>query len=103
MPALPNANASAETVRDYLCLLLTGEFQLSDQSALDVAKNWRYGRGYELRKFDAETFRALLGTETGAIVHSRVQYALKHSKDIKTNKLLPVGTYTAARQARYYF
>lgn len=91
MPTLPNANASAEAVREYLFLLLIGEFQLSDQSALDAAKNWKYGLGYELRTFDAETFRALLGTEIGAIIHGRVQGELKRSQDSKRDTLLPIS------------
>ena len=87
---VPNKEASAQEVREYISSLLSRELRISNTECETITKLWRYGRGHELRTFNQETISAIFGAEIGSIIYIRMQGSLKNSMNANRAGLQPI-------------
>ncbi|THV44721.1 hypothetical protein BGAL_0589g00080 [Botrytis galanthina] len=89
-PSVPPLDATSFTVREYISHILHNQYDVPKHEAEDLAAQWKYGRGSELRTFDVDTFRSIFGAEAGTLLFEYVRKELDPSKT-GSNKELACG------------
>ncbi|KAL2061594.1 hypothetical protein VTL71DRAFT_6971 [Oculimacula yallundae] len=69
---IPPPTATPGEVRTYFSTLLSTHHDLSQATATEAASKWTLGRGEEMSSFDIETYRQIIGWETGTILFGHV-------------------------------
>ncbi|TGO10507.1 hypothetical protein BTUL_0133g00140 [Botrytis tulipae] len=90
-PSVPPLDATSFTVREYISHILYNHYDVPKHEAEDLATQWKYGRGSELRTFDVDTFRSIFGAEVGTLLFEYVRKELGLSKAGSNEKLAGGG------------
>ncbi|TGO54094.1 hypothetical protein BOTNAR_0277g00090 [Botryotinia narcissicola] len=90
-PSVPPPDATSFTVREYISHILHNHYDVPKHEAEDLATQWKYGRGSELRTFDVDTFRSIFGVEVGTLLFEYVRKELGLSKAGSNEKLAGGG------------
>lgn len=85
---LPPLDATSSAIRSYFVQVLQNHYDVPKTEAEDIAARWQYSRGRELRSYDIDTFRAILGVEAGSLLFA---YIKKETKMAKSPSNLEIG------------
>ncbi|TGO46110.1 hypothetical protein BCON_0344g00020 [Botryotinia convoluta] len=90
-PSVPPLDATSFTVREYISHILHNHYDVPKNEAENLAAQWEYGRGPELRTFDVDTFRSIFGVEAGTLLFAYVMKELGPPKAGSNRKLARGG------------
>ncbi|TGO31013.1 hypothetical protein BPAE_0002g01060 [Botrytis paeoniae] len=90
-PSVPPLDATSLTVREYISHILHNHYDVPKDEAENLAAQWKYGRGSELRTFDVDTFRSIFGVEAGTLLFAYLRKELGPSKAGSNKKLTDGG------------
>ncbi|KAK6606993.1 hypothetical protein H4I96_02399 [Botrytis cinerea] len=91
-PSPPPLDATPLAVREYISHILHNHYDVPTQEAENLAAQWKYGRGSELRTFDVDVFRSIFGVEAGTMLFAYVRKELGSLKASSSGTLAGGGT-----------
>lgn len=90
-PSPPPLDATPLAVREYISHILHNHYDVPTQEAENLAAQWKYGRGSELRTFDVDVFRSIFGVEAGTMLFAYVRKELGSLKASSSGTLAGGG------------
>ncbi len=75
-PPTPKLDASPATARSWFTTILRDLHSVPEGEAREIASNWRFGRGSELRYYDVRTFRDIFGAKVGTLLFGQARKEL---------------------------
>lgn len=70
---VPPPKCTPNHVRDYLVRLLILNYDLRVDSAVEVARRWKLGRGSHLHRYPKDTYLRIFGREAVPFIYESVQ------------------------------
>lgn len=83
---LPEGEASAEEVRQYIYGNLVTNHNTTEEYAQQVASQWRLGRGWSLHSMSKSRFVQLFGDDIGPYLFTDVNAEINHKRARQTAK-----------------
>lgn len=79
-------------MREFIVNALHGIHHVTEDKAIDIAANWKYGSGSALTLFDVDTFRPLLSAETDALMYLYIVGGKGGSQSVNEKQIIGLMT-----------